>query len=153
MARSYPIRTPRYPTCFYDNHRRLLSRIHSIQLPRNGLDMFRPLWNIEYAVCLLVYTWVEITACELGTGRWIQRYLVLALSVSQFTTLMQELMRSASYLLILTYDKSAAAPDHITLTHFLGSLINPVPSISKFSHTQSFRTQKTDWQSGQSWYQ
>jgi hypothetical protein len=82
MARSYPVRTPRHPTRFYDNHRRLLSRIHSIQLPRNGLDMLRPLWNIEYAVCLLVYTWIEITARELGTGRWIQRYLVLALSVS-----------------------------------------------------------------------
>ena len=40
-------------------------------------------------------------------------------------------MSRASYLLILTYDKSAAAPDHITLTHFLGSLINPVPSISE----------------------
>jgi hypothetical protein len=153
MARSYPIRTPRYPTCFHYNHDRLLSRIHSIQLPRNGLDMFRPLWNIEHAVCLLVYTWVEIATCELGTGCWIQCYLVLALSVSLHTVLRQELMRSASYLLILTYDKSAAAPDHITLTHFLGSLINPVPSISKFSRTQSSNTRETDWQSGQSWSQ
>jgi hypothetical protein len=83
MARSYPIRTPRYPTCFYDNHRRLLSRIHSIQLPRNGLDMFRSLRNIEYAVCLLVYTRIEIAACELGTGRWIQCHPVLAVSVSK----------------------------------------------------------------------
>jgi len=58
-------------------------------------------------------------------------------------------MSSASYLLILTYDKSAAAPDHITLTHFLGSLINPVPSISK----STFSTHETDWQSEQSWYQ
>jgi hypothetical protein len=47
-------------------------------------------------------------------------------------------MDSASYLLILTYDKSAAAPDHITLTHFLGSLINPVPSISKSPHVRAF---------------
>jgi hypothetical protein len=45
--------------------------------------MFCPLWNIEYAVRLLVYTWVEIAACELGTGRWIQCHLILALSVSQ----------------------------------------------------------------------
>jgi hypothetical protein len=82
MARSYLIRTPRYSTCFHDNHRRLFSRIFSVQLSRNGLDMFRPLWDLEYAVCLLVYTWLEITTCELGTGRWIQRYLVLALSVS-----------------------------------------------------------------------
>ena len=62
-------------------------------------------------------------------------------------------MGSASYLLILTYDKSAAAPDHITLTHFLGSLINPVPSISKSIHIYDLSTRKTDWQSGQSWYQ
>jgi len=62
-------------------------------------------------------------------------------------------MSSASYLLILTYDKSAAAPDHITLTHFLGSLINPVPSISKSSHTQTSDPRETDWQSGQFWYQ
>jgi len=82
MARSYPFRTPSHPTRFHDNHRRLLRRIHSIQLPRNGLDMFRPLWNIEYAVRLLVYAWVEITTCELGFGRWIQCYSVFALSVS-----------------------------------------------------------------------
>jgi hypothetical protein len=50
-------------------------------------------------------------------------------------------MSSASYLLILTYDKSAAAPDHITLTHFLGSLINPVPSISK-PHTQNLGVER-----------
>jgi hypothetical protein len=62
-------------------------------------------------------------------------------------------MSSASYLLILTYDKSAAAPDHITLTHFLGSLINPVPSISKSPHAESFSTHEADRQSGQSWYQ
>jgi len=62
-------------------------------------------------------------------------------------------MSSASYLLILTYDKSAAAPDHITLTHFLGSLINPVPSISKSTHGQSFSTHETDLQSEQSWFQ
>jgi hypothetical protein len=90
MARSYPIRTPRYPTCFHDNHRRLFSRIHPIQLPRNGLDMLRPLWNIEYAVWLLVYTWIEIAACELGTGRWIQCDLVLALSVSCFECIVGE---------------------------------------------------------------
>jgi hypothetical protein len=82
MARSYPIRTTRHPTCLHDNHRRLFSRIHSIQLPRNGLDLFRPLWNIEYAVRLLVYTWVEIATCELGTGRWIQCHPVPTLSVS-----------------------------------------------------------------------
>jgi len=85
MARSYPIRAPRHPTRFHDNHSRLFSRIHSIQLPRHGLDLFCPLWNIEYAVRLLVYAWVEITTCELGFGRWIQRYSVLALSVSQYT--------------------------------------------------------------------
>jgi len=153
MARSYSIRTPRHPTRFHDNHSRLFSRIHSIQLPRNGLDMFRPLWNIEYAVRLLVHAWVEITTCELGFSRWIQRYLVPALSVSQYTILRQELMGSASYLLILTYDKSAAAPDHITLTHFLGSLINPVPSISKCFCIHDWSTREIDQQSEQSWYQ
>ena len=61
-------------------------------------------------------------------------------------------MGSASYLLILTYDKSAAAPDHITLTHFLGSLINPVPSISKSICTHDWSTRETDEQSEQSWY-
>ena len=85
MARSYLIRTPRHPTRFNDNHRRLLRRIHSIQLPRNGLDLFRSLRYIEYAVRLPVHSWLEVTACELGIGRWIQRYLVLALSVSQHT--------------------------------------------------------------------
>ena len=60
----------------------------------------------------------------------------------------RELMSSASYLLILTYDKSAAAPDHITLTHFLGSLINPVPSISKSPHTQSFAHKRLTGSSG-----
>jgi hypothetical protein len=83
MARSYPIRTPRHHPRFHDNHYRLLCRIHSIQLSRNGLDMFRPLWNIEYAVCLFVYTWIEIATCELGTGRGIQRHPVPALSVSR----------------------------------------------------------------------
>jgi hypothetical protein len=83
MVRSYPIRTPRHPPRFNDNHHRLLSRINSIQLPRNGLDLFRPLWNIEYAVCLLVHTGIEIAACELGTGRWIQRHPVFALPVSR----------------------------------------------------------------------
>jgi hypothetical protein len=83
MARPYPIRTPRHPPRFNSHHHRLFGRIHSIQLPRNGLDMFRTLRDIEHAVRLLVYTWLEITACELGFGRWIQCYLVLALSVSQ----------------------------------------------------------------------
>lgn len=40
-------------------------------------------------------------------------------------------MRRAAYLLILTYDRSANAADHITIVHFTGSLINPVPSMSK----------------------
>jgi len=62
-------------------------------------------------------------------------------------------MGSASYLLILTYDKSAAAPDHITLTHFLGSLINPVPSISMSIYPHPLSTRETDQQSEQSWYQ
>jgi hypothetical protein len=83
MARSYPVRTPRYPARFDNNHHSLLRRINSIQLSRNGLDLFRPLWNIEYAVCLLVYTRIEIAACELGTGRWIQCHPVLAVSVSK----------------------------------------------------------------------
>jgi len=83
MARSYPIRTPRHPPRLNSDHRRLLCRIYPIQLSRNGLDLFRPLWNFEYAVRLPVHSWLEVTACELGIGRWIQRYLVLALSVSQ----------------------------------------------------------------------
>jgi len=83
MAWPHIIRTPRHPTRFNSNHNRVFGRIHSIQLPRNGLDMFRPLWNLEYAVCLLVYTWIKIAACELGTCRWIQRHLVFALSVSR----------------------------------------------------------------------
>ena len=140
MARSYPIRAPCHPPRFNSDHRRLLSRIHSIQLSRNGLDLFRSLWNFEYTVRLPVHSWVEVTISELGLSRWVQRHFVLALPVSQRVCSRQELMSSASYLLILTYDKSAAAPDHITLTHFLGSLINPVPSISKSTYGQSFST-------------
>ena len=83
MARSYPIRTPRNSPRFNSNHRRLLCRIYPIQLSRNGLDLFRPLWNFEYAVRLPVHSWLEVTACELGIGRWIQRDSILALSVSQ----------------------------------------------------------------------
>ena len=83
MARSYLIRTTRNSPRFNSDHRRLLSRIHSIQLPRHGVDLFRPLRNLEYAVRLPVHSWLEVTACELGIGRWVQRYLVFALSVSQ----------------------------------------------------------------------
>ena len=39
----------------------------------------------------------------------------------------------ASYLLILTYDRSANASGHITICHFTIALINPVPNISMFS--------------------
>jgi len=60
MARSYPIRAAcNYPRVHHHHHR-LLSRIKSIQLPRNGLDLFRSLRYIEYAVRLLVHTWSEI---------------------------------------------------------------------------------------------
>ena len=83
MARSYPIRTPRNSPRFNSNHRRLLCRIYPVQLPRNGVDMFRPLRNLEYAVRLPVHSWLEIATSELGISRWVQRYLVLALSVSQ----------------------------------------------------------------------
>ena len=83
MARSYPIRTPRNSPRFNSNHRRLLCRIDPIQLSRNGLDLFRSLWNFEYAVRLPVHSWLEIATSELGISRWVQRYLVLALSVSQ----------------------------------------------------------------------
>jgi len=83
MARSYPIRTTRNSPRFNSNHRRFLCRIHSIQLSRNGMDLFRSLWNFKHAVRLPVHSWLEVTACELGIGRWIQRYSILALSVSK----------------------------------------------------------------------
>jgi hypothetical protein len=150
MARSYPIRTPRYPTSINHHHRSLFGSIHAIQLPRNGLDLFRALRDIQYALRVFVYAWFEIALGKLGFGCGFQRHSVLALPVSRYSLRSHELTGSASYLLILTYDKSAAAADHITLTHFLGSLINPVPSISKSRHI--FSGKVADKQSERSWF-
>jgi len=82
MARPHPIRASRDPPRINHNHDHIRRSIKSIQLPGNGLDMFRPLRNIQYALCLLVYSGIKIAFGELGFGCWIQRHLVLALPVS-----------------------------------------------------------------------
>ena len=40
---------------------------------------------------------------------------------------------SAAYLLILTYDISTGAPNHVTICHFTIALINPTPNISELA--------------------
>ncbi len=45
-------------------------------------------------------------------------------------------VRRASYLLILTYDESIGAPQHITICHFTIGLINPTPNMSELFHIE-----------------
>ena len=40
---------------------------------------------------------------------------------------------SAAYLLILTYDTTTGAPNHVTICHFTIALINPTPNISELT--------------------
>lgn len=82
MARPHPVRITRNPPCINHNHNHIRRSIKSIQLPRNGLDMFRTIRDIQYALCLPVHSGIEIAFGELGPSRWVQCYSVLALPVS-----------------------------------------------------------------------
>ena len=55
-----------------------------------------------------------------------------------------EAQDSAAYLLILTYDRSSAAADHMTISHFTIAIINPVPNIGKSMRLNAILTLQSE---------
>jgi hypothetical protein len=99
--------------------------------------MLRALRNQRDIVCFLLLAVPHVATRSMGLVRWCISYIVSIVPVRFSKSRLQAPYTcSASYLLILTYDKSSASADHITITHFTIGLISPVPNIGE-SYTET----------------
>jgi hypothetical protein len=120
---------PRYPHRINRHHRHLCNDFHAIQRDRYSVCLFRALRHLCHIIQFPLRTVPGQSVGCMGFSRRCQCYSLLTVPVSSSSEM--RLIQSASYLLILTYDRSVAAVDHITICHFTIGLISPVPSISE----------------------
>ncbi|ORX35007.1 hypothetical protein BD324DRAFT_633591 [Kockovaella imperatae] len=75
---------------------------------------------VLYGIASTLYAYLFALFLDSALAAWA---LVAGTNVILF------LLYLAAYLLILTYDRSSAAVDHITISHFTIGLVNPVPNV------------------------